>query len=130
MIFKLSRKKSRNHLLLTFLLNWRLSPRPIPPAIRQLCPNDCSGAGTCHHSNGTCACLPHRVGDDCSSPFCAAVFSARCKECTFEECTVCDSGYYVKKVGSDYDCLPCDSYDPRCTRCDVTAPLREKAHSP
>eukprot|EP00752_Nemacystus_decipiens_P001537 g1506.t1 len=46
------------------------------------------------------------------------MFSSRCAECTFEECTSCDSGYYVDHAGGGFECLSCDRYDPRCTRCD------------
>lgn len=100
-------------------------PPPLPPAYMnlfrrcrqlQVCPGDCSGAGTCHHSNGTCSCFDHRVGDDCSSPYCPSVFSARCAECTFEACTSCESGYFVDEAGGGYECLSCALYDPRCTK--------------
>ncbi|CAM9876359.1 unnamed protein product, partial [Sphacelaria rigidula] len=81
-----------------------------------LCPNDCSGAGTCHFSNGTCSCLGHRVGDDCSSPYCSAMFDSRCMECTFDQCTSCVSGFYVDNEGEGFECLSCTRHDPRCTR--------------
>lgn len=98
------------------LLSFLVPFLPCYAARIQLCPGDCSGAGTCHHSNGTCSCLPHRVGDDCSEPYCSSMFSSRCAQCTFEGCTSCQSGYYVDHAGGGFECLSCDRYDPRCTR--------------
>lgn len=100
-------------------------PTPCARPSQQLCPNDCSGAGTCNFSNGTCSCLAHRVGDDCSSPYCSAMFDSRCVECTFDECTSCVSGFYVDDEGGSSECLSCTRHDPRCTR----YPLKNEARS-
>ncbi|CAN0191278.1 unnamed protein product, partial [Ectocarpus sp. 4 AP-2014] len=102
----------------SFGILWLPRHRLLVSLYLQLCPSDCSGAGTCHHSNGTCSCLPHRVGDDCSSLYCSSVFSSRCTECTADGCTSCESGYYVDYLGGGVDCLPCNRHDPRCTKCD------------
>ena len=80
------------------------------------CPNDCSGAGVCDYSTGTCKCEEYRYGDDCSTPICRK-FHEFCTVCSAEKCLECIEKHYVDP--STGGCASCaQKHDPRCFRCD------------
>ena len=81
---------------------------------KKLCPNDCNGAGTCNYNNGTCTCLPHRVGSECQTLLCST-HSIYCETCTETTCLKCSSGYYL--TGDAEVCSSCYDFDPRCAGC-------------
>lgn len=78
-----------------------------------LCPSDCSGAGTCDWYSGTCACLPHRTGLDCSVALCSN-FHSQCDVCSVSVCLHCRPGFYLSNTSV---CAACTDFDPRCTDC-------------
>lgn len=80
---------------------------------KKLCPNDCSGAGTCRYEDGVCECFPHRVGIDCGELLCK-VHHPLCEACTADDCLRCKAGYYITDSG---ECSTCFDYDPRCSGC-------------
>lgn len=107
---------------------------------KKLCPFDCNGAGTCNFWNGTCSCLPHRVGSACETQLCTT-FDPLCVSCklffsqkrvkhwifyvvvfhipftgTASQCNLCDTGYYLTGNSSKV-CSTCYDFDPRCAGC-------------
>jgi hypothetical protein len=87
---------------------------------KQLCPNDCNGAGVCNFNNGTCSCFPHRTGPTCEDLVCK-VLDPRCESCTVYECLRCAEGYYLTGASVDLNtsaiCSSCYDFDPRCGGC-------------
>lgn len=80
---------------------------------KKLCPDDCSGAGTCNYFTGQCVCYPHRIGENCGTQLCQK-FDALCEACSNSSCLRCTSGYYVT---DESKCNSCFDYDPRCAGC-------------
>lgn len=89
---------------------------------KALCPADCSGAGECDYWTGQCACLPHRTGEDCSSPLCS-VFHERCDACTEDGCVQCAPAFYRTNSSSE-PCRSCLDFDPRCVDCSLQGCLQ------
>lgn len=81
---------------------------------RKLCPDDCSGAGSCDYATGKCECLPHRTGEKCETLLCSR-FSPLCTSCNTGSCLNCASGYYL--TGKSDVCGSCYDFDPRCAGC-------------
>lgn len=82
---------------------------------KKLCPNDCSGAGSCNYWDGVCTCFPHRTGYDCGVKLCS-LHDDLCETCTDEECLSCKGGYYIAS-NSTRICRSCYDFDPRCAGC-------------
>ena len=82
---------------------------------KQLCTDDCNGAGTCNFLDGTCSCLPHRKGDACEQMLCT-IYSSLCITCTTLECLACKGGYYLTG-DPNKACSSCYDFDARCAGC-------------
>ncbi len=81
---------------------------------KTLCPDDCSGAGSCNFLTGTCTCQEHRTGANCGTMLCST-FSELCETCTPEGCLRCRGGYYLTEDAEV--CGTCYDFDPRCAGC-------------
>ena len=82
---------------------------------KKLCVDNCNGAGECNFYNGTCSCLPHRIGDYCEKKLCT-YHDPLCDACTELDCLKCAPGYYITGNSSRV-CSSCYDFDPRCAGC-------------
>ena len=84
---------------------------------KMLCPDDCSGSGTCDYLTGVCDCIGYRTGANCATKLCTN-FDDLCSECDTKACLKCVEGYSVDPTKpAQQQCQTCSRFDPRCLVC-------------